>query len=479
MKTIRSKLILYFFFFVLLFNIVATTIYFSSHRLMNEYHTSIERFLVLNTISQTSNELYDTVNAYVVEKTAPHLTRYYDVRQKLMEDKEQLREKVTHLDPIQLNQYIHIIDTLLQESELTVGFVLKHDIERYTEHVKETRQTANYIQETTLHLIDMELTEYQDFYQQLQQRHEHFKWFIISLFGTTVLLGIFFAVWFSRSMNKPIQTLSNAAQEVASGVLEGPDIKIKSNDELKLLGTTFNDMRKNIRNLIEEMKEKSELDRLLKELELKHLQNQINPHFLFNTLNTISRMAYLENARNTSKLIEAVSVLLRHSLGDLRKSVTLKDEVEVVHEYLYIQSTRFADRMKFTKRIETDNLTIPIPRLTLQPLVENAFIHGIEGKEDGGVIGLHIFEEKEKVVVEIEDNGVGMSEELIDKFQNIQNDDDHDDHVGHSTGLGLRNVIRRLQLFYQEENVVEIDSQLYRGTTIRLRLPKTIEEVDK
>src|SRR5699024_9876212 len=111
---------------------------------------------------------------------------------------------------------------------------------------------------------------------------------------------------------------------------------------------------------------------------------------------------------------------------------------------------------------------MPIPRLTLQPLVENAFIHGIEEREEGGVISIRIFVTDEAVVVEVIDDGVGMPEETIRQILSLT--ERNDEHVGHSTGIGLTNVIRRLQIFYQTHHVVEIDSEQGKGTTVRLLL---------
>jgi len=205
-------------------------------------------------------------------------------------------------------------------------------------------------------------------------------------------------------------------------------------------------------------------------MELKQLQNQINPHFLFNTLNTVSKMAYLEDAKATSDLIESVAALLRHSLGQIDKNVSLRDEVGVVKEYFHIQKIRFSERSQFKLNVDESCLEIEIPRLTLQPLVENAFIHGIEEKEEGGIITLNIYQMETNVIVEVRDDGVGMDQGKIRQLLSLSTVDT--DHVGHSTGIGLTNVIRRLQLHYQIPDVMEIESVPGEGTTVRLLLPK-------
>lgn len=470
MRTIRGKLIVYFFVFMILFYVTAVSIFVSSNELTNKYDDSFKRFLLLNSISQNSEELYTMTKTYVTEPNAKNAKAYYTTRELLISDKEALGSSFYTIGKMELQNYTNLIETLINESELTVGFVIKDEIENYTYHLEETRNASSYIQEATLELIDLELTAYQSFYKDMQERNHSFLLFIVFLFITSVILAVFFALWFSNGITRPLKKLAFAAKEVSRGELLGEPVEIKSKDELKLLGDTFNNMRSNIHGLVEEIKDKSELDRLLKEMELKHLQNQINPHFLFNTLNTLSKMAYLEEAKATSNLIESVATLLRHSLGDIDGSVALRDEVEVVKDYFLIQKTRFSERVEFKLDIDESCLETLVPRLTLQPLVENAFIHGIEEKEDGGVISLYVYQSEEKVMVEVKDDGVGMAQDQIDRLLTLTND--LDEHVGHSTGIGLTNVIRRLQLFYQESSVVEIESEINHGTTIRLVIPK-------
>src|SRR5690625_180034 len=472
MKTIRGKILVYFLVFVVLFQVTAISIYVSSNELMNTYDESFQRFLRLNAISQKADDLFTRTKILIVEPEAENETAYYDAKRELQAEKEELASAFQHIEDVDLNNYHELISTFILESELTVGFHLRGDIEQYTYHLEESRMAAGYIQESALELIDVELTAYQAFYKDLQLRNEYFLLFIVFLFMTTILLAVFFALWFSNGITKPLSKLAYAAKEVSTGDLLGDPVTVKGKDELRILGDSFNHMRSSIHGLVEEIKDQSELDQLLKEMELKHLQNQINPHFLFNTLNTVSKMAYLEDAQSTSALVDSIATLLRHSLGEINKSVRLSEEVEVVREYFRIQKTRFSERVQFDVRIKEACLAIEVPKLTLQPLIENAFIHGIEEREEGGTISLVIDESEEHVFVDIHDNGEGMTEEKIASLLLFR--EKKADHVGHSTGIGLANVIRRLQLFYQQDHVVEIESEVGKGTKIRLILPRRL-----
>ncbi|MFD2211224.1 sensor histidine kinase [Virgibacillus halophilus] len=477
MKTIQGKLLVYFLVFVMMFEWTAIFIFISSNKLTNTYQTSIQRFLILNRISQHTNHLADDVKALVTNHGIENTSTYYRDKRKLGDALERFSTEMNEGNHSELQNYRHLLETFLHETELTVGFVILNDVEQYTFHLDEMRNAADYIQEATLELIDTELTAYQPFFEKLKERNDYFLIFIIFLFTTMGLLAVFFAFWFSKGITNPLRNLSASAKEVAAGKFDGEPVEITSKDELKLLGDTFNSMRSNIFELVQEIRDQSELDRLVKEMELKQLQNQINPHFLFNTLNTLSKMAYLEDAKTTSNLIDSVATLLRHSLTDIEKHATLRAEAEVVKDYFLIQKTRFAERVTFHLKADESCLDVAVPRLTLQPLVENAFIHGIEGREEGGTIELHIAGNGDRVLVEVTDDGVGMTEERRRQILSLAKEPDN--HTGHSTGIGLTNVIRRLQLFYQEDNIVEIISGEDQGTTIRLMLPRQAPEGTK
>lgn len=476
---IRTKLLLYFIVLAVLLNAVAFLFYKGSERIVAEYDESFDKFLLLNDISQQVNSLNDKIQSYIIEEDATFLTQYAEVKKSLLHFQRQLPSEVhTGNNSVAFSNYKNMIDSFIEESELTIETFRQKEIHQYSYHLNEVTKFAGFIHETTLTLLNNELTDYQLFYEEIEQRRNYYKLLGYSLFSSTFLLSTLLALWLSGGITKPIRRLSAAATEIATGNLAGDEIKVTTKDELKLLTVTFNEMRRNIRHLVSEIKQKSELDKLLKELELKSLQNQINPHFLFNTLNTVSKMAYFESAENTSRLIEAISALLRYNLGNLNKTTTLQDEVKIVKEYFYIQQTRFGDRITFETDIDPDCLDIEIPCLILQPLIENAFIHGVESYEEGGIIELRVYKGDANIHVEVTDNGLGMDQETLERLQKYASGITEEDVVhieksqGHSTGIGVKNVIKRLQLFYKRNDVVEIESTYQQGTTFRLLLPQ-------
>lgn len=220
--------------------------------------------------------------------------------------------------------------------------------------------------------------------------------------------------------------------------------------------------------LMAEMKAKADLENLLRAAELKALQSQVNPHFLFNTLNTIARMALLEGASQTQEVVYALSDLLRNNLCDVDKMRKLEEEVKSIQDYLVIQKKRFGDRIQAEIEILPEIMQTNIPALTLQPLVENSIIHGLEGKSDGGSIYIRGHKDNDKVYIEVSDTGVGLSQEQIN---NIFRKEKRTVTQGQTTGLGILNVHKRIQHFFGEEYGLRMEGAPGKGTKVFIQLP--------
>lgn len=189
---------------------------------------------------------------------------------------------------------------------------------------------------------------------------------------------------------------------------------------------------------------------------------------MFNTLNCISQTAINENAYKTESLIRAVAGILRYSLSMMDRDATLEEELNIVKQYMYIQMKRYEDRFKFNLKVNADLKKVIVPAMTLQPFVENAFIHGIEPKEEGGSINIEINEQQERCIILIEDMGCGMDEDALQKIiSNSQNQQS----VGHTTGLGIKSVVQRLKLMYNEDDIFTIESKKGFGTKVYLKIP--------
>ncbi len=224
---------------------------------------------------------------------------------------------------------------------------------------------------------------------------------------------------------------------------------------------------KNIQ-LIKEMSARAELERTLKELELKALQSQVNPHFLFNALNSIIRLAMFEKADSTQEIAYSLAQLLRYSLRNIKQVVSITEEIDHVKNYLNIQRIRFGDRINFIINIIPEIMALRLPLMTLQPLVENSIVHGLEPKAEGGTLRIEGRRELDWVVIEIVDDGVGIPQEKVKVLlmRELQGTGQ-----GHTTGIGLPNVYQRLLHCFNNQCQLHIESKEHQGTKITIRIP--------
>ena len=242
-----------------------------------------------------------------------------------------------------------------------------------------------------------------------------------------ILVSLSFVGYLTRTILTPIEKLASASRSISQGQLEETDIQVSNRDELGELVDSFNRMKhatkKNIQTLEENQRlaeqlhkeemERAEMEKRLETTRMDLLQSQIKPHFLFNTLNTISGMAELEDAEKTDSMIRSLSRLFRYNLHTTDQFVSFTQELEVARDYLYLQQMRFGDRVQY----ELPDPSAPesasfssamIPVFLLQPLVENAVIHGIAKKEQGGKITISAGQTDGAFQIRVSDTGVGM-----------------------------------------------------------------------
>lgn len=205
--------------------------------------------------------------------------------------------------------------------------------------------------------------------------------------------------------------------------------------------------------LLEKENENLKKDELLALSELKMLQNQINPHFLFNTLNMIYKTAYRENATDTGAMVDKTAMLLRYALDKANKTSDLYSEIESVENYIYIQEKRFHQRINFVLNVEDNLPNIQVPGLLIQPLIENAVKHGLKNVIEDGEVVVNIQKIDESVVISVSDNGVGLETDVLEK--SVLNDFQTDNE---KSNLGLYNVIQRIKMFYGKNASISFNS---------------------
>lgn len=264
------------------------------------------------------------------------------------------------------------------------------------------------------------------------------------------------------SITKPIARMRNSMKLVEQGQFEGVEIEVSDNNELGMLSESFNTMTYRISELMEqniyEQKEK-------RKNEMRALQAQINPHFLYNTLDSIIWMSAAGKTDEVVDMTSALAKLFRQSISNEKEELTISEEIDYVKSYLTIQKMRYKDKMDYCIDVEEQIQTVPIIKFALQPLVENAIYHGLKYKENQGTLTIKGYAGQDKVYIEVIDDGVGMTEnELRYIFDEKQTD-------YKNNGVGVVNVEKRLKLYYGIEYGIQYQSEKGVGTTATVTVP--------
>ena len=305
----------------------------------------------------------------------------------------------------------------------------------------------------------------------------------VSTFRTLILVNLLFLLLyiaalvltiylFSSRLRRPLNMLVGQARMIAASDFDARTELAESDPQVALLSRTFNAMAEDIKKmmedirskvdaeekLLEERKKNLEYEALLDKATFLALQTQTNPHFLYNTLNSIDRTIQLGKTESARKMLQSLSALMRYNLSNSDVPAILSEELEITEKYLMIQKMRFSERLDYT--IEADDEaadTAMLPRFTLQPLVENAILHGLSPKEDGGHLWIRASKEGDHTKIVIRDDGVGMDTATLSS-------------LGDSGHIGIANTRKRLEIFEERTDVFTIDSAPGKGTAITILL---------
>ena len=275
-------------------------------------------------------------------------------------------------------------------------------------------------------------------------------------------VALVFSRFLAKSITQPISQLCESMERVQEGDFSVSDVVVDYENEIGSLTTSFNVMTHRIQELMEQNIREQEAKR---KSELKALQSQINPHFLYNTLDSIIWMA--EGKKNEEVVLMTASLarLLRQSISNEDEVVSIGKEVEYARSYLTIQKMRYKDKLEFEIAVEASILHIPLIKLVLQPIIENAIYHGLKYKESKGFLQVKGFMKDGNAVLQVIDDGVGMDQETLDHI--------YEKHKVNyrSNGVGVYNVQKRLQLYYGSEYGITYESHLGEGTIATITIP--------
>ena len=284
------------------------------------------------------------------------------------------------------------------------------------------------------------------------------------VFLSSIIIGFSLSFLFTRYLTRPIIRLIGHMEVISSGDFSrNPDIE--SNDELGIIGRQINEMSAHVSDLMEN-RIRDEQEKM--NLEIKMLQAQINPHFLYNTLDSIKWIATMQHNTGIVKVVSALSSLLKNMAKGFNEKVTVRQELDFLDNYITIEKIRYIEL--FDAEISVDDPALydaRIVKLTLQPLVENSIFSGIEPSGKPGLIKIHIFSRDQILYISIRDNGVGISKENIDRLLT----DTSRVSKNYMSGIGLPNVDRRIKLVYGQEYGLSIDSEIGVYTCVTVSLP--------
>ena len=284
----------------------------------------------------------------------------------------------------------------------------------------------------------------------------------------TIIIGVTVSVIIAQSLILPLENTVNALEKFSRGDFA---VRLKENrcDEIGKLNRIFNKAIKEINELMQKVTQSEILN---KEMEFKTLQSQMNPHFLYNTLDAINWLAFKEKQTEICNLVAAISSLIRASISNKKSIITIEQELDYVKNYIYIQHIRYKDRFDIIYDIDESLLKQAVPKLIIQPIVENAIIHGIENSKNKNLLYISVKRENECIIIIVKDTGIGMTDEKVSELLKEPLNAEGDEQKAH-TNLGLYAVHKRIQLMYGDLYGLTVQSQAGEGTTVTLHIPFT------
>jgi len=481
-RSIRMKILSYFFAVIILVSLFNVYLNNNNNKIMDQFNDTMINNYSINHLLELTTTNKEALNNYLRELNSDDKLLYLQSKKEMSQLISDLFLRLESLETYFIltailnssESYTEIWDKAIIERENSietyyVNLYKGGDIEAYTEE---------YIQD----LLHQSLAEGTELYNQLVKKEELMRSISMILIFAVTLIAMFIGVVSSNVIVKPIKKLATASLKISSGELNVDIIQKEAEDEIGVLTDSFNIMSKNITKYVTDLEQKVviekklhieeleviRMEQLVKEAKFEALQSQINPHFLFNTLNTISRTAMFEEADTTMRLIQSLSNLFRYKLRSDSNLIRLDEEIQIIQEYIYLQKMRFKERLVF--EIEYDELSknVMIPIFSLQPIVENAIIHGIEPKVEGGKVSIKIHSHKDKkdlvTTILISDSGIGMSDERLDEVRSFE--------LLNKNSIGIGNVYHRFMLTYGEQTNIWISSCQGEGTCVEFSFRK-------
>lgn len=436
----------------------------------------------LNEIKDSLEKVQSSMTLYLNSKTSDALEQYYIDEQNYSNLIMDLRDTVSGEDFSRMERNIrNMSQDYLEEVSQTIEAKRGRNVEKYRQRYENAAELYKYINTYITALNEERFVSNSVRYSELSTQFGKFEIFAVIVMFMVIGGNVIVIVNIAKALISPLQNLAQTAEEVANGNFDASLPTSSANDEIGIVTNAFNKMVISIRDYIEKLRMSMDKERVmqekelmmethLKDAQLKYLQAQINPHFLFNTLNAGAQLAMMEGADRTYEYVQTVADFFRYNVKKQDNDVTVGEEVTLVDNYIEILNVRFSGDIHYDKQIDERLLGTHMPSMILQPIVENAVNHGIREMGDQGHIHLKVYKDNNKVYISVKDNGKGMTPEEIDMVLNGKWK--YVEQRGDSNGIGMDNIIARLRLYAERDDIIDIYSEgLGKGTEVVINIP--------
>lgn len=481
-KSIRVKLVEVFVVVSVTIFAIVIFIYYNLYRPIREMDTVYNSNIQLNDLSANVSDIQASLYQYLNTKSSSSLEDYYRYSQDYQELLKELNTGISSDPPMLAEKNIYnLSQTYLELTDEAVDRKRGRDAAGVREAFQRTEEIYGFIQANINSINISTFANNAESYSSLRVVLSYTTGFSICVLFGVMAVAVGWVIMMTRNITRPLIELAGVATEIAQGNMNVDFPIVETGDEVSAVAKACNKMIGSIRNYIEETKKNYERENELvanelrmkndlKEAQLKYLQAQINPHFLFNSLNAGAQLAMMEGAEKACMFIQNMADFFRYNVRKMETDVTLQEELQLVDSYIYILNVRFSGDIHYEKQIDTRFLSLSMPSMILQPVIENAVNHGIREKEGEGIIHLAVFGEEDRVCIKIEDNGVGIDPETARKV--MRGESAHSMSGRDSEGIGLDNVINRLRSYYGSPHVFEIRRRQEGGTAVTLYIPR-------
>lgn len=469
--------------------ILAVNLY--MYTIVNEMTGKVEQVYVsnvrLNVLAETLDDVQESTEEYLNTKSSEAMEAYYRSEQDYRELMEELNQQTVDDEKLLMEKHIyHLSESYLKVEAEIIQAKRGRNVEKYGNLYEEAERLYGEIHTFIYSLNNAQFKDNSRTYQVLMNSLRYMEIVSIGVLLLVLLGNISLIMVSTRMVTEPLHCLAKAADEVANGNFEIQQIPVQNMDEVGIVTWAFNQMVASIRNYIEQLRLTLERENTLKErglmmqshlkdAQLKYLQAQINPHFLFNTLNAGAQLAMMEDAERTGVFLENVAEFFRYNVRKNDQDATLREEIHLVDNYVYILNVRFSGEILFSKDVDESLMEVRVPSMILQPLVENSFHHGIRNISREGRIELSVYRQGDTICISIWDNGAGMEKERIEQV--LHGEICEVDLKSNSNGVGMKNVMERLRLYFHDEAKLEIISEgKDKGAEVLITIPGGWEE---